>query len=98
KYINVEYISLPTRRSSDLYKAGYHLREAKLSLALGLPQTFEEHVTQCVAASAASVGEESAAHGWLLLELAEAYRQYGNLRISAEDRKSTRLNSSHVKN
>ncbi|HLT81350.1 MAG TPA: CHAT domain-containing tetratricopeptide repeat protein [Cyclobacteriaceae bacterium] len=75
--------SLPAK-GAETYKAGYHLREAKLSLALGLPQTFEEHVTQCVAASAASVGEESAAHGWLLLELAEAYRQYGNLRISAE--------------
>src|SRR5690606_26521110 len=36
-------------------------------------------------ASAASAGEESVAHSWLLLDVVEAYRRYGNVRISAED-------------
>jgi len=75
--------SIPAKGAEAL-QAGYHLREAKLSLALGLPKTFEEHVNHALTASAASAGEESVAHSWLLLDVAEAYRRYGNVRISAE--------------
>src|SRR5690606_12786449 len=75
--------SLPAK-GAEAQQAGYHLREAKLSLALGLPQTFEEHVNHALTASSASVGEQSVAHAWLLLDVAEAYRRYGNVRISAE--------------
>lgn len=75
--------SLPVK-GGEAYKAGYHLREAKLSLALGLPQTFEEHINHALTASVSSVGQDSTAHAWLLLEVAEAYRIYGNLRISTE--------------
>lgn len=75
--------SIPSK-GADEHWAGYYLREANLSLALGLPQKFEEQVNHAVTASASSVGEQSTAHARLLLDAAEAYRRYGNVRISAE--------------
>lgn len=75
--------SIPAK-NADSYWAGYYLREAKLSLALGLPQTFEEHVNKALASSAASAGDESVSHAWLVLDVAELYRRYGNVRLSAE--------------
>src|SRR5690606_41135519 len=89
--------SFPTRRSSDLCRAGHVQRELQVLLELRLNQLFV--VGEHEAAAVASFGElrRPGKH------VPSAVRPVGELaigdvQVGTRDRKSTRLNSSHVKN
>lgn len=60
------------------------LREAKFNLALGLLTGFDASLNKAITASADAVGAQSAAHGLMLLEVADVYNHYGNYRLARE--------------
>src|SRR5690606_41956944 len=90
--------TFPTRRSSDLAVGAGVLRDHQNLLDAGLDQPlgFAEHIAHWAA-------DQLAAHGRDNAEAAAVVAAFGNLQVGIvargelEDRKSTRLNSSHVK-
>jgi CHAT domain-containing protein len=66
------------------YMPGYYIREAKINLNSGQLAGFETSITNAIASSGKINGEASAAHAQTLADVAEAYNQYGNFRLSRE--------------
>lgn len=70
--------------ANNPYMPGIHLREAKISLALGVLVGFDKTLDMALASSLTSFGENSATYANTYIEVADLYNQYGNYRISRE--------------
>lgn len=66
------------------YMPGYYIREAKINLNSGQLSGFETSITNAVTASFDVYGENSPFHAQTLVDVAEAYNQYGNYRLARE--------------
>jgi CHAT domain-containing protein len=66
------------------YMPGYYMRDAKISLALGVVGSFEPSCQNALTSSIAIFGETSTSYATTMLEIAEAYNEYGNYRISRD--------------
>lgn len=81
KFLSKYRSSIPPR-GAESHLAAYYLREARLNLAQGLPDGFSTLLDKAVEASVIASGTDGAAHGMLLIEVAESYNRYGNFRLS----------------
>jgi CHAT domain-containing protein/tetratricopeptide (TPR) repeat protein len=68
----------------NTYMPGIYLREAHLTLALGVLDGFDKALNNALASSLATFGENSASYAGTMIDVAEAYNEYGNYRISRE--------------
>jgi len=68
----------------NTYMPGLHIREARITLALGMLDGFDKSLENALAASLATFGENSANYAGTMLDVAETYNEYGNYRLSRE--------------
>jgi len=66
------------------YMQGLYLREARINLAQGMLSNFETSLSNAIAASAATFGDNSTSYANTLIDVAEIYNEYGNYRVSRE--------------
>ena len=70
--------------AQNTYMPGVHIREAHISLALGVLDGFDKTLNTALAASLATFGENSASYAGTMIDIAEVYNEYGNFRLSRE--------------
>ncbi|SKC49617.1 CHAT domain-containing protein [Ohtaekwangia koreensis] len=68
----------------NAYMPGLYLREARISLALGVLAGFDNALTNALTSSQAMYGDNSTSYANTLIDVAEIYNDYGNYRISRE--------------
>ncbi len=73
----------PKLGAQNVYLATYHLRDARLKLALGTLDGFEASLNTAIEVSKNSSGENSSAYINTLLEVAALFNDYGNYRLGA---------------
>lgn len=66
------------------YMPGYYIRDARIGLALGVLSSFDASLQNAVTSSLAIYGETSTSYATTLIDVAEAYTQYGNYRLARE--------------
>ncbi|HEX6893422.1 MAG TPA: tetratricopeptide repeat protein, partial [Chryseolinea sp.] len=66
------------------YMPGLYIREARITLALGVLDGFEKTLDNALAASLATFGENSTNYAATMIDVAEVYNEYGNFRRSRE--------------
>lgn len=67
------------------YMPGLYLREARISLAAGVLNNFDNTLDQALKSSLATFGESSESYALSYIDVAEIYNQYGNNRLSLEN-------------
>lgn len=70
--------------ANNPYMPGIHIREAKLSLALGTLVSFDATLNNALTSSLTVFGENSTTYASTYIDVAELYNEYGNYRISRE--------------
>lgn len=68
----------------NTYMPGLYIREARITLALGMFEGFDKALENALASSLATFGENSANYASTMIDVAEVYNEYGNYRISRE--------------
>jgi hypothetical protein len=63
----------------NTYMPGLHIREARITLALGMLNGFDKSLENALAASLATFGENSANYAGTMLDVAETYNEYGTI-------------------
>ena len=66
------------------YMPGLYIREARITLALGVFDGFDKSLENALAASLATFGENSTNYAGTMIDVAETYNEYGNYRLSRE--------------
>jgi len=66
------------------YILAYHIREARINLAIGMVENFETSLGNALTSSQAVYGESSASYAMTMLDVGEIYNEYGNYRIARE--------------
>lgn len=82
KFLTKYKSSLSKLGINNPYLPGYYVREARITLAQGMPGPFETSVNNAIASSISAFGQESAKHGLILLDIAQVYNDYGNYRLN----------------
>lgn len=70
--------------SQNSYMLAYHLREARINLALGIVTDFENSISNALNTSKAVFGEASTGYAETMLDAAGIYNEYGNYRTARE--------------
>ncbi|HEX5171264.1 MAG TPA: CHAT domain-containing tetratricopeptide repeat protein [Cyclobacteriaceae bacterium] len=83
KTLNKFKSSIPKTGGGN-YLAAYYIREARYNLAQGILVGFDASLNNAITSSASAVGENSVAHGAILLDVASIYNDYGNYRMTRE--------------
>jgi len=68
----------------NTYMPGLNVREAHISLALGVLDGFDKTITSALSNSLATFGDNSASYAGTMIDIAEIYNEYGNFRLSRE--------------
>ena len=68
----------------NAYMPGLYIREARITLGLGVHDGFDKLLENALAASLATFGENSANYAGTMIDVAETYNEYGNYRLSRE--------------
>ena len=66
------------------YMLEYHIREARINLAVGMVEGFETSLSNALTSSQAVYGETSARYASTMLDVGELYNEYGNYRVARE--------------
>lgn len=66
------------------YVLAYYVREARLNLAMGIVDSFENSLVNVLNTSKAVFGETSTSYASTLLDVAAIYNEYGNYRVAGE--------------
>ncbi|HEX8039743.1 MAG TPA: CHAT domain-containing tetratricopeptide repeat protein [Chryseosolibacter sp.] len=66
------------------YMLDFYVREARVNLAMGLPEAFEASVSNALTTSQAVYGETSTSFANTLLDVGGMYNEYGNYRLARE--------------
>lgn len=66
------------------YLVEYHLREARIALALGLVDEFEKTLNMALEMSKSVFGESSSSYAATVLEVGRMHLEYGNFRLARE--------------
>lgn len=69
---------------SNTYMPGILLREARINLSMGMLLEFDTQLSNALAETITSFGENSKTYSQALLQVAEMYNEYGNYRIARE--------------
>jgi CHAT domain-containing protein len=69
---------------TNAYMPGLYLREARMSLATGVLDNFDQALTNAISSSQATYGDNSTSYATTLIDVSEIYIDYGNYRISRE--------------
>ncbi|MEJ7644067.1 MAG: CHAT domain-containing protein [Chryseolinea sp.] len=69
---------------TNSYMPGLYLREARMNLAGGMLEGFDNTLAKAITSGAATYGETTILHVGTLVDVAEIYNEYGNYRISRE--------------
>jgi len=69
---------------SNSYMPGYYIREACINLNLGIVTSFDNSLNNAIKASFALYGDTHIKYAATLVDVAEAYNQYGYFRLSRE--------------
>lgn len=64
------------------YLLSHHIREARISLAIGVVDGLDNSLNDALAMSKALFGESSTSYAETMLDVAQIYNQYGNYRIA----------------
>jgi CHAT domain-containing protein len=70
--------------SQNAYMLAFYVREARINLAIGLPEAFEASVANALTTSQAVFGESSTSFASTLLDVGKMYNEYGNYRLARE--------------
>ena len=70
--------------SQNNYLLAYYIREARVNLAIGLVDGFENSLSNALDASKTVYGETSTSYATTLLDVSELYNEYGNFRIARQ--------------
>jgi len=70
--------------SQNNYVVAYYIREARLNLAIGMPEGFETSLANALTTSKAVFGETSTSYAKTLLDVGEMYNEYENYRIARQ--------------
>lgn len=70
--------------SQNNYLLAYHIREARINLAIGMVDGFETSLNNALATSKAAFGESSTSYAETMLDVAQLYNEYGNYRIARQ--------------
>lgn len=70
--------------ATNAYMPGYYIREAKINLNAGILTGFETSLTNAINTSVTVNGADSLKHASILVDVADAYNQYGYYRLSRE--------------
>lgn len=84
KYLAKYKTSLTKLGTTNKYLPGYFIREARLSLALGVLSGFDQSISNALTTSTAAFGENSAEHAGTILDVAAIYNDYGNFRLTRQ--------------
>jgi tetratricopeptide (TPR) repeat protein len=68
----------------NTYMPGLYVREARITLALGMFEGFDKALENALASSLATYGENSTSYASTMIDVAEVYNEYGNFRLSRE--------------
>ncbi|MGC1244345.1 MAG: CHAT domain-containing tetratricopeptide repeat protein [Chryseosolibacter sp.] len=66
------------------YVLAFHIREARMNLAIGVIDGLESSLSNALATSKAVYGETSTSYANTLLDISEVYNEYGNFRVARE--------------
>lgn len=66
------------------YLLAYHIREARINLAIGIVDGFETSLQNALATSKAVYGETSTSYAMTMLDVAEIFNEYGNFRVARD--------------
>ena len=66
------------------YMLAFYIREARVNLAMGLPEGFEASLSNALTTSQAVFGETSTSFANTLLDVGGMYNEYGNYRMARE--------------
>lgn len=66
------------------YMVAYYIREARINLAIGVLDGFENSLSNALTASLAVFGENSTSYAVTMLDIGEIYNEYGNYRMARE--------------
>lgn len=66
------------------YMVTFYLRDARINLALGLADGFENSLSSALTTSLNAYGETSTSYAITMLDVADIYLDYGNFRITRE--------------
>jgi CHAT domain-containing protein len=70
--------------ANNNYTLAYHLRDARVNLAIGLVGGFDNSLSNALKTSLAVYGENSTSYAVTMLDVGEVYNEYGNYRIARE--------------
>lgn len=70
--------------SQNNYMLAYHIREARINLAIGVVDGFENSLSNALNTSKVVFGETSTSYAGTLLDVSEVYNEYGNYRIARQ--------------
>ncbi|HET7178146.1 MAG TPA: hypothetical protein VFI14_00405, partial [Chryseosolibacter sp.] len=70
--------------SQNAYMLAFYVREARINLAIGLPEAFEASVANALTTSQAVFGESSTSFASTLLDVGKMYNEYGNYRLARQ--------------
>lgn len=68
--------------SQNNYIVEYHIREARLNLATGMMEHFDESLSNALKSCQEVYGETSTHYAGTLLDVGEIYNEYGNFRLA----------------
>ncbi|RAV98403.1 CHAT domain-containing protein [Pseudochryseolinea flava] len=66
------------------YMPALYIREARITMALGVFTTFDHTLNNALTSSSAVFGENSTSYASTYIDVAEIYNEYGNYRVSRE--------------
>src|SRR5690606_37592239 len=66
------------------YMLAYHIREARVNLAIGIVDGFENSLSNALNTSKEISGENSAGYASTMLDVSEIYNEYGNYRMARQ--------------
>lgn len=66
------------------YILAYHVREARINLALGMVEGFDNSISNALNTSQAVFGETNAGYASTMLDVAALYNEFGNYRLARE--------------
>jgi len=70
--------------SQNNYVLNYYIREARINLAIGMADGFENSLSNALATSKAVYGETSTSFASTMLDVSEIYNEYGNYRLARQ--------------
>jgi len=66
------------------YMLDYHIREARINLAIGMVDGFDNSLSNALNTSKAVFGETSTSYATTMLDVADIYNAYGNFRVARD--------------